>query len=70
MIKLWDAITGDLQKALAGHSDWVHDLAFSPDGKHIASCSGDKMIKLWDTMTGDLQKTLAGHSDWVHALTF
>ncbi|KAL9095987.1 MAG: hypothetical protein Q9163_006480, partial [Psora crenata] len=55
---------------LAGHSDWVLAIAFSPDGKQIASGSSDKTIKLWDAIIGDLQKTLAGHSDWVCAIAF
>jgi WD40 repeat protein len=53
-IKLWGATTGDLQKTLAGHSHWVNAVAFSSNGKGIASGSSDKTIKLWDTTTGDL----------------
>ena len=59
-----------LIQTLAGHSDWVRAIAFSPNGKQIASGSDDKTIKLWDAITGDLQKTLAGHSDWVRAIAF
>jgi WD40 repeat protein len=59
-----------LIQTLAGHSDWVWAVAFSPDSKQIASGSGDKTIKLWDATTGDLQKTLAGHSGSVRAVAF
>jgi hypothetical protein len=51
-----------LIRTLTGHSSWVCAVAFSPDGKQIASGSSDGTIKLWDATTGDLQKTLAGHS--------
>jgi WD40 repeat protein len=59
-----------LMQTLAGHSGWVTAVAFSPDGKQIASGSHDMTIKLWDARTGDLQKMLAGHSGWVTTVAF
>ncbi|KAF7893678.1 uncharacterized protein EAF02_001216 [Botrytis sinoallii] len=48
IIKLWDAITGDLEKIITGHSHCVTAIAFSPGGKQIVSGSDDKTIKLWN----------------------
>jgi WD40 repeat protein len=55
---------------LAGHSDWVSSIAFSPDGYTLASGSFDKTIKLWDAQTGDLKRTLVGHDESVTLVTF
>jgi len=34
------------------HDGWVLSVAYSPDGKTLASGSADKTIKLWDVATG------------------
>jgi WD40 repeat protein len=60
-----------LQPPLEGHEDWVRSVAFSPDGKHIVSESGDHTIQLWDAETGDmLQPPLEGHEGWVLSVAF
>jgi WD40 repeat protein len=33
--------------SLAGHTNWVHSVAFSPDGQHIVSGSYDNLVKVW-----------------------
>ena len=55
---------------LTGHPDLIQDLAFSPDGKTLASCGYDKLIKLWDVSSGKVIRTLREHSDSVYAVGF
>jgi WD40 repeat protein len=52
MVKVWDAQTGQELHTLKGHVAPVGSVAFSPDGKRLASASWDLMVKVWDTKTG------------------
>jgi len=54
-------------RAVKGHTDRVLSVAFSHDGKHIASGSSDARVKLWHSKTGQLLLTLVGFKDgeWV-----
>lgn len=55
---------------LEGHTNWVRSLAFSPDGRTVASSSADKTVKLWDTGSGALVQTLEGHTDFVYSVAY
>ena len=37
---------------LAGHTDWIRAMAFSPDGKSLVSAGNDRRVLLWDIETG------------------
>jgi WD40 repeat protein/serine/threonine protein kinase len=47
-IRLWDVATGKQIGELKGHSSWVSPIVFWPDGKKMASGSGDQTIRIWD----------------------
>ncbi|WP_026794402.1 serine/threonine-protein kinase [Planktothrix mougeotii] len=55
---------------LTGHSTDVKSVAFSPDGRMLASGSWDKMIKLWDVQSQREIATLTGHSTDVISVAF
>ncbi len=62
MIRLWTINQPEPSAlVLAGHQDYVDGMAFSPDGRTLASASWDKTIKLWDLASGRLLQTLTGH---------
>ena len=65
--------------AVCAHADSVNSLAFSPDGKllasgsdgeRLASGSDDNTVKLWDVSTGTCARTLKGHGEDVLAVAF
>jgi WD40 repeat protein len=57
-VKLWDALSGDLIASLIGHGGRVFSVAFSPNGKILATGSRDGTVRLWDPSTGKLANTL------------
>jgi len=48
--------------AFEGHTGEVWQVAFSRDGKTLASGSEDRSVRLWDVTTGECRKTLNGHT--------
>lgn len=54
----------------AGHSQGIETLAFSPDGKTVASGSSDSNIILWDVASGRELRTLSGHTKKVTSVAF
>ncbi len=57
-------------RSLAGHDATVNDVAYSADGRLIASSGDDNVVKIWDASSGNLIKTLRGHGGRVRSCDF
>ncbi len=67
---LWDAASGDEVSTLLGHTAPVRALAFSLDGRLLASGGDDGMVVVWDVTTGEDLQNLPGHPVGLSALAF
>jgi small GTP-binding protein len=59
-----------LVRTLRGHTDTIGSMAWSPDGRMLASPSRDTTIRLWDADTGKCLRTLKGHHEAVWHVDF
>ncbi len=78
LVKLYNTATGKEIRSMANHSNDIISIAFSPDGKLLATGSRDKTLKLWNLRTGRLIRAFQGkglpegmaHEGWVGGLAF
>ncbi len=68
-LKIFDAQSGALAKALAGHRDAVLSVVYSRGGKSLLTSSYDNSARLWNVASGESQ-VFEGHEWWVWSATF
>lgn len=59
-----------LKHSLIGHTQGVKAIAFSPNGKLIASGGFDDKVKVWDVQTGREIRSFSGHTNDVNSVLF
>ncbi len=65
-----DAVYSTVARQLLGHTEQVYTVAFSPDGRLLASGGVDRVIYLWEVATGKALHILDGHQATVKAVAF
>lgn len=69
-VRLWDLQTGREVRRFAGSAETAYALAFSPDGRRLASGGTDMVVRLWDVATGTELRRLEGHKSIISNLVF
>jgi WD40 repeat protein len=69
-IRIWDLATGECLQEIVAHYQPVLTLAFSADGRYLASGSMDKTVKIWDTTSWEPLPTEIGHQSLILSVAF
>ena len=69
-VKVWDATSGRELFRMDGHTSSVMAVAYSRDGKRLATASLDKTVRIWDVDSRKELYVLRGHLDSVLTVSF
>jgi len=69
-VQIWNALTGDNPLTYRDHFYFVNAVAWSPDGRKIASASADTNVQVWSVATGSNVLTYRGHTSTVNAVAW
>ncbi|MFV2069977.1 MAG: WD40 repeat domain-containing protein, partial [Pirellulales bacterium] len=67
---LYDATSGERLHRLQGHQNSANCMAFSPNGRWLATGSSDRTIRIWDVRTGQTRHVIAAHREKIYAIVF
>jgi WD40 repeat protein len=67
---LWDTLAREVVAGMAGHEGNVDAMAFSPDGRSLATASWDQTVRIWDTARRREIAKLTNHAAWVSSVAF
>jgi WD40 repeat protein len=70
LVVLWDAATGQEIREFRGHQFGAEAVAFSADGKFLATGGRDRTVRIWDVRTGAEVRKCTGHTDTILAVAF
>jgi WD40 repeat protein len=70
VVKVYSTLDGSLKYKISKHTNWITALAFSPDGKQLATADRAGGMHLWDAETGSILLTLAEHKASIGALAW
>ncbi|MET0448214.1 MAG: NB-ARC domain-containing protein [Aeromicrobium sp.] len=59
-----------LESVLGSHDRRVHDLAWSPDGRRVASTGGDGVLRIWSVDDASEPRTVAGPDGWIRSVAW
>jgi eukaryotic-like serine/threonine-protein kinase len=69
-VKVWDVRAGVHHRTVAAHLGPIGGVAFSPDGRRLATAGWDKKVKLWDVATGEPVHEWSDHTGYVSCVAF
>lgn len=65
-----DSSVIEKRKTWKAHNTYILKVAFSPNGKLMATASADETVKIWNVTDWSEEKTLSGHTQWVWDCAF
>mmetsp|Transcript_35318 Transcript_35318/g.56350 ORF Transcript_35318/g.56350 Transcript_35318/m.56350 type:complete len:312 (-) Transcript_35318:557-1492(-) len=67
-VKIWKLPDFTLDRVLAKHQRWVHDVAFSADSSYLVSACSDSSARLWDLSNGEMIRHYTGQTKAIVAV--